>query len=497
MTGEQLPLPASSGNLTKSVNTLLFKLFNSLTVNATRFIAVTLAVRYMTKEDFGLYTSITNLVLLFVAFGNLGIPTSTTQHMSHFLYKNQDMRSAKGVFVTSAWFRICGTLLIGFLFLFFVPNYYQDDKVVSLLTIAVAMLVLRSFDIWLEYGYAALQQYKQLFVFVTLPREGLRIALVFALIYWGFNSWRFIGVEVIVFLISVLLACVALTRQFYYVDTKKTDWRPFVRFALTIAPTSLLVLSYERFNIFILSEAVPLSELAEYNAAYQLTALAATLIPVGSIAILPTFMSLGKERLNQLINMLMRLTVSIMLPIVLFLIFFGEVALSTLYGEKYIAAAPILSVFSCLLVERIISPTIQQVLIALGKPKIITLITVIGGGMNILLAIFLIDRLGVIGSAIALVVSRFTVLILQLGVLISEQFQIALTQIMVIILSSSIMLIPFIGNIDSWVAQLMMFLIGLLIYGLILARHVIPQDVVRARIVANQTMQRWGIKFFS
>jgi len=476
----------------KLANSLFFRLTNNLVINILRFFVLVIAARMMTKEQFGLYTFVFNLAFLAVALANLGLPTATTQLMSSAIFRLNSKEKAKGVMILAAKFRLYVTTIVAMVFLCIIISGYVKTPFGGyyIWILAIGVFLFKSLDVWFEYVFASLQEYKKLFLGVTLPRELFRILLTGGLIIWGFSSLRLIAVDGLLLMLSMILAVAILSSQFQGVAVRKSDWRPFIVFALSIAPTSLIALSYERINIVILGKYVPMRQLAEYNAAYQFTTIAILLIPVGSVVILPTFMSMSRKRLERFVNTIIRMTLVVMLPVFFGLQIFGDEILFFFYGEKYIAAAIILDVFAFLLIERIVSPTLQNVLLSVNKPKAITGVMAIGGGINVILAIILVQKLGAIGAAIALVIARYVVLAALFIVLMMDQSRFQFGKYFAIIGISAL----FLGS-GIWVSgvflKVIVFCVGMSLYGYVMVKYLISDVASKIGVFIREHHIDW------
>ena len=458
-------------------SSLLFKLANGLAVNILRFIVLVIAARMMTKDDFGTYSYVVNFAFLAVALANLGLPTATARNMSAALFHEKDEARAKAILKLAAqWRLIATTAALGiFIGVIVFLQLHQRKGSMTIWILASGILFFKSFDVWLEYTFAGLQEYRLLFLGVTLPREAIRLAMIGVLVWLGMSTRRLLAVDGSILAFSLLIATIILVKQFKHVATLRIDWRPLITFALSIAPTSIIALAYERVDVIILGKYVPMSQVAEYNAAYQFTALAILLVPIGTVVVLPTFMSMDRGHLNRFVNQIIGVSLALLLPVFFALQIFGEELLTVLYGHRYASSAIILGIFAFLLLERVISPTLQNVLLAFNQPKTITVTMTIGGVINIILAIWLVQKLGVIGPAIALVSGRFLVLTLLVLVLATNNFGFYYKKFTLIIISAGIL---FTGAwlIKPIVERAIFYIVALIIYSILITRFVMAEE---------------------
>lgn len=473
-------------------NSLLFKLLNGLAVSVFRFVVLVIAARVMAKDDFGVYSYVINFAFLAVALANLGLPTATARGLSATLFQEKRKDQAKGVLMLAAQWRMLVTIFAVLAFIAIVGwlQIYQEKGGLFIWLLAAGVFFFKSFDVWFEYTFAGMQEYRLLFLGVTFPRELLRLLLIGILLWWGMSSVRLVFVDGSVLAFSLIVAIGMLFLQFRHVAIKTVPWRPFIGFALSIAPTSVIALAYERINVVILGRYVPMSQVAEYNAAYQFTALAILLVPIGTVVVLPTFMSMTRKRLNSFVNQIIRITLMLLLPVFFGLQIFGKELLALLYGNRYVSAAAILGIFAFLLLERIISPTLQNVLLAFNRPKTITVTMTVGGVVNIILAIWLVQKLGAIGPAIALVIGRFLVLALLFLILSRDHFSFQYRKFASI---TAIATVFFLGALatESIIIKASAFLVGLTLYGYVMARFIAREDVALFLELFRQHRHDW------
>jgi O-antigen/teichoic acid export membrane protein len=93
----------------------------------------------------------------------------------------------------------------------------------------------------------------------------------------------------------------------------------------------------------------------------------------------------------------------------------GPLALRVLYGAKFVGAVP---VFRILLVEVVLSGAtliLVQAYMAIGRPGVVTGLQALGLGLSIPLMLLLIPRFGLVGAALALLISTCVRLTLTLA----------------------------------------------------------------------------------
>jgi O-antigen/teichoic acid export membrane protein len=95
--------------------------------------------------------------------------------------------------------------------------------------------------------------------------------------------------------------------------------------------------------------------------------------------------------------------------------FFGPYLLAVLYGHEYAGAASVLRILVVEVVLAGATLVLSQAFMALGRPGVITALQVIGLLLTLPLMVFLVPRLGIVGAALALLLSTIVRLLFVLA----------------------------------------------------------------------------------
>jgi O-antigen/teichoic acid export membrane protein len=163
-------------------------------------------------------------------------------------------------------------------------------------------------------------------------------------------------------------------------------------------------------NVILLSKLATDTEVGLYSAATQLMvplllvyqSIAQSIFPVMCRKVEPGFQSL-KRIAEQLIEVLLVLA----LPAVAGLFFLGDRALSILYkNPAFLQAFPALRIMAWILILQVFTSVLGQVLVASHREKVTLRIVVVDTLVNLLVGWPLISRFGLLGAALALLVTR-------------------------------------------------------------------------------------------
>jgi len=163
-------------------------------------------------------------------------------------------------------------------------------------------------------------------------------------------------------------------------------------------------------NILLLSKLVNETQAGLYNAATQLLvplllvyqSIAQSIFPLMCRKVEPGFHNL-KRIAEQVIELLLILA----LPAVAGLFFLGDRALSLLYKNSvFLGASPALRIIAWTLILQVFTSVLGQVLVASHREKVSLRIVVVDTLVNLVVGWPLISRFGLLGAAIALLLTR-------------------------------------------------------------------------------------------
>jgi O-antigen/teichoic acid export membrane protein len=163
-------------------------------------------------------------------------------------------------------------------------------------------------------------------------------------------------------------------------------------------------------NIILISKLANEKEAGLYNAATQLM-VPMTLIYQGlTLSLFPmmcrTF-QFGFQNLKRIAEQLIELLMAIALPTLVGLFFLADSALLALYGKKeFVAASGALRILVCTLVLTALTNVLGPVLVASLREKVNLRIVTINALVSLTLGVILISRFGLIGAAMAVLLTR-------------------------------------------------------------------------------------------
>lgn len=320
---------------------------------------------------------------------------------------------------------------------------------VSLASLRIQLLYLVVFAgiLSLLSGYLAdllnAPQLEKLFVWL-IPILFLNIIfLIGRTIYWGQNQIKMVFVLDSVFTICFIVSAFAayltgnletplhvvwvfiLSRsisgllalpvffQFGVFSAHASDWHmPVWRFARASFVNSLGVLSFARVDRLILSALLTPIAAATYNAAAIVFNAFMLINETMNMIVFPRaariFESDQQIKINGLKDLYIKYAlgfVLLSLPAVIVLVVFPAPFMQLLYGDKYTSAAKILPMFALWGLTLPIARTAASILNGIGRPQVNASLTWCLVALNLTLNVLLIPPFGVIGAAIATLIT--------------------------------------------------------------------------------------------
>lgn len=388
---------------------LLFEKIARLVLN---FFVTVAVIRYLEPNEFGIYSYAISFYGLFVAFISLGMESISIRE----LVKSPDKRDEilGSVFYSQLLGAVLAISLIALTL--FITN--EDVSTSVLILIISASSFFQTFNV-IDYYYRSKVNAK--YSVYVLSTSVILVALIkFALI--------FIKAPLLFFLIAYacefLFNAIGYTIIYHSQKLKISVWKFDKNLALTLLKDSWpLILSgvvvsiYVKVDQVLIKNMLTSRDVGIYAAAVRLSE-SWYFIPIAiSNALFPaivTAKSIASElylsRLQKLYDVLAWIAIGISIPVS----FLSGEIIQVLYGSKYSASAPILTIYIWAGVSVFLGVASSQYLVTENFTKISLMRTSLGMIANVILNIIFIPRYGIVGSAYATLLS-YTLVILSLG----------------------------------------------------------------------------------
>ncbi len=364
-----------------------------------------LVARFLGPASFGILTLAITTLTLIADIADLGTDTGLIRFVGRYINADQDkaLRFMKlGLKIKLAvWVIILG---VGWLLMPFISSFVfgkvELELPLRLSLIGVGGALLFSF---VSHSLQAMQHYV-IWSLLNIGLNGLRLILVLILAVFTVES--VLLAYIIIPFLGFFLGLLFLPR-FMVVKDENSVAVDFFHYNKWVASTSLISAVSSRLDTFLLARLVSASSLGIYSAANQLTMVVPQLVAALATVIAPK-LSAAKDK-QEILNYLKRLQLlSVGLALLGLLgIPLAHFAIPFFYGQAF---GESINIFAILFLSQLIflmaTPAHQAIFYYFAKPKVFVFISL--GQLLILafLGYFLILRLGMMGVALAVLVSQ-------------------------------------------------------------------------------------------
>jgi O-antigen/teichoic acid export membrane protein len=371
--------------------------------------------RYLSKEDYGTYRQLLLLFSTFSAIFMLGLPASINYFVPQF-----DNEKRKAILLQTMLILFCMGIFMAIIFWqgsSFFSKFMGNPELENLL---------KYFSLFPVFVLPTLF-YQEFLICSARTKQACILSIILSLL-------KFLCV-----LIPVLLNCpliyivyglvifsiiqfLVISIDLYYPFRKIKTALSFVfakeqlLFALPLALSAIISILLRKVDQFMVSYYFTPDQYAIYsNGAMEVPFLA--IITNSVVAVLMPYLvrNYKNNKIDDFIhkwkNSIIK-TSLVVFPISIFLIFFAKEAIIILFSKKYTGSIIIFQIYLLLEVVRITN--FGYILLALGKPKFMFKYNSIALVINIIMNLLLIKLLGLIGPAIATVISIYVVYALEL-----------------------------------------------------------------------------------
>lgn len=382
-----------------------------LITSVTGFIITVMLARLLSPEEYGIYYLAISIGFFLLTFTDLGVNGTLVRYVSHAIGEN-DEKLARSYFRYLFKFNIFLTLTVSIsLILFAKPLAYGVFNKPSLFLPLEAMgifVLLMSFVTFLRGGFNALHQFKY-DTLKSIIYEGLRLILIPTFILLGFSIFGAMIALCLSVLITLLILLYFMIKNYSFLfkgDVVEINRKKILRFFsfITIGSISGVIFAYV--DSIMLGIFLPAEWVGFYRAGYNIVFAVAGLITIANV-LFPVFTQLEGSELRGAFNRVFKYSMVFSFPAALGLIFVSENLVKLVFGVEYLPAAAPMQILSLIILIATTSGFFGHILYAKEKPEYTAAITIISMSMNVFLNYILILEYGIIGAAVATVISRY------------------------------------------------------------------------------------------
>ena len=368
------------------------------------FFYIMYTARYLGVEGFGVLSFALAFTGIFVVFTDLGLSILTVRDVSRD--KSLASKYLGNIVVMKIIFAaITFVLIASTINLLSYPE--QTIKVVNFITLSIIISAFSEtfYSIFRAYEKMEYQSYGQILNSI-LMLAGILFAINKGFNVIGLASIYFL-VSIIIFVYSYLFCTWKFVKPVYTIDLN--FWKSKIKDALPFSLTVIIAGLFFRIDITMLS-AMKGDEVAGlYNAACTIILIIVSIADVFIFAVFPVaskyFVS-SKDSLIFVLEKSSKYLFIIGLPMALGAILLADKIILLIYGSEFAEAALVIRVLGLYVPLRFISHSTGWMLASINREPLRTLSAGITIGINIILNIILIPKLGIIGAGIATVISQ-------------------------------------------------------------------------------------------
>jgi O-antigen/teichoic acid export membrane protein len=379
---------------------LLFEKIARLVLNFFVTIAV---IRYLRPDEFGLYSYAISFYGLFVAFVSLGLESISIRELVKHPEKRDEI-------LGSVFYTQLGGAIIAISLIILALLITSEELFTSTLILIISISsFFQTFNI-IDYYFRSMVKAKYS-VYVLFTSVLMVSIIKFTLIIVNAPLIYFI----VAYSFEFVFNAIGYFIVYHLQKQKVVKWKFDKNLALDLLKDSWpLILSgvvvsiYMKVDQVLIKNMLDVKEVGYYAAAVRLSE-SWYFIPVAiSNALFPAIVNaknISRElyitRLQKLYDVLAWIAIGISIPVS----FFSADIINLLYGSKYLSSAPILTIYIWAGAAVFLGVASSQYLVTENLTKISLMRTSIGMIANVILNIILIPIYGIIGSAVATLIS--------------------------------------------------------------------------------------------
>lgn len=379
------------------------------------FVGRVMIARYVTQDEYGLYSLAFVLINIFVLLSTLGLEASSARQIAFYRGKGEESK-VRGVVISSLQVAaVSGVFLSLVLFftsdlistkLFHSPELSTPLKVFCIavpffVLINVLTSIFRGFDRAQPSVY--FHQILRNALFPLLLLVVILLGLPFLGVVYAFVAS--IGLTFMTFAIYAVRRPPLALRGGGNVSVISPVGKELLLFSLPLLAVAMLRSIITWTDTLMLGYFMTPEDVGLYNAALPFAYLLPIVLTAINFLYIPLMSQLyardQKEGMKRSYAVLTKWVFSATLPMFLIFVLFPEATLSILFGSRYIGAAFALQILSIgFFVAAVLGPN-GTTLVAMGKTRFLMWATLVAAIANIVLNVVLIPPLGIVGAAIA------------------------------------------------------------------------------------------------
>lgn len=381
-------------------------LFDRILRRGIGLVVIVVLARYLGPEEFGLYNYAIAFVVVFGSLATLGLDRIVIRDVV------QEFNARFEILGTAFFLRLSGALLAVLMATAstFVLNPDSDITrlLVGLMSLAIVFQAFDTIDLWFQ------SQIQSKFTVIAKNSAMVLVAAInLGLIWWRAPLVAF----AITYILEFALSAVGLVLTYHLNNQAVAAWRFRPRRARVLLkdswPLLLATISsilYTRIDQVMIGNMIDDYSVGIYAAATRIFELFFPIIMILSSSVYPRLVELynqNQARFYQVYEWVTALLTLFSLAAFLAVFIFNRQLISILYGASYLEASTVLTVQVVAIIVVFNAGLRSSYLTISNNQKIILITTVISAILNIVMNYYLIPIYGIIGAAIATLLTRW------------------------------------------------------------------------------------------
>ena len=408
-------------------------------------ILVFIIARILGPEIFGKYIIIFQLFSIFQITSSFGLKTLLTREVA------ADKKNANKYLVNGFFLGLPASIInITMLALMVVLLNYDSDVANGAYLIAIALIASALMDVFsgVLSGFEEIQKIAHSWIVFLILKTSLSIAILLL----GYGLYGLIIVHVVTKFLQTALLYYFISKRFKKIilSIDRALCKKLISMGWNLALLAVSVSLFWRADSIMLSKMVTHEMVGNYGAAYKVFHFMLMAVRSFFMAFFPLLSSFYIERRSEFRNACrkaIRYLVILIIPISILVTYFSSYIMPYIWGSKFDNAivTNVLIVMTWSLLPFAISEVLGTALIASKNQGIHVIFKIVVLFVKVVLNYFLILRYGVIGPAIATLISLMVLVILQIPFVIPKLIKFRINSFMMplfkIILSTICMIL--------------------------------------------------------
>lgn len=368
------------------------------------FLLNIVVARLLSKDDYGIINYVASWISFFNAFAVLGITSVINK------YYTENEKESNEYMCTSILMRIISSVISSILICILIFYIDYNDKKILLVTFIQSFTFISSVgDIYIQW-FRYKREANKVAILRLVALFISAIVKLLALIVLKNLYLYVVGIVLETLSFSLLLFIEYKRNYNFNMKVSKEKAKKLLKSSYPFIIASIMTTIYAYTDKIMLQKMMGNEEVAIYSVSVTIAGIIATiasaLIEGYRVEIFDSKNKdeiLYKRRLRQIYCILFWMCISYGL----FIVFFGKYLLQILYGTKYLSASPSLSIIVWYTAFSYFGSVNNIYMVAEEKQKWVQVNTLIGSICNIILNLILIPKLGIIGAAVASLITQF------------------------------------------------------------------------------------------